>query len=68
VQIEWTERALERIRHAIGVWTAKAEADYRPGTRSEADNVLEGLMKRRKLRMDGLKYLRSWLPPEAGAQ
>jgi hypothetical protein len=67
-QVAWTERALERIRHAMGVWSARAEACYTPGQRSEADDVLDGLWKRRELRRNGLRYLRSYLLPGAAGE
>jgi hypothetical protein len=63
IQIEWTQRALSRIMHAMHIWTAKAEESYVPGKLSEADKVLAGLWERRQMRVRALKYLRSFLLP-----
>jgi hypothetical protein len=62
VQIRYIKRALERLSHAMWVWNEAAAAAYKPGQRSTADDVLEGLWKRRELRLRQLAWLRSEIP------
>ena len=67
VQICAVKLDLSRIRHAMGRWSAAAEKQYVPGRCSEADGVLAALWKRRTLKMNKLKWLRSWCFAEPAA-
>ncbi len=62
VQIAHVKEALGRLSRALWVWGEAAEAAFVPGQRSEADEVLAGLWKRRELRLRQLKWLRSEIP------
>jgi hypothetical protein len=62
VQIAYVKKALRRISNAMWRWNEVAAAAYVPGSRSEADEVLAGLWRRRTLRMNQLRWLRSEIP------
>ncbi len=61
-QIAHVKEALGRLSRALWVWGEAAAAAFVPGQRSEADDVLAGLWKRRELRLRQLKWLRSEIP------
>ncbi len=62
VQIVHVKRVLRRLTHAMMRWNEAAMASFVPGQRSDADEVLAGIWKRRENRLRQLAWLRTEIP------
>ncbi len=61
VQLEEARRAVREVNNMMMRWNEGAARDYEAGKRSAADEVLAALWESRKLKMNRLKWIRSWL-------
>ncbi len=61
VQLREAKRAVQLLTSAMIHWNKVAAAAYEDGRTSDADEVLAALWERRKLRMNKLKWIQSWL-------